>query len=97
YLLLYTYTPIHLGGSYPLLDGSGKKVLYVQFPPLKGPIMERWDLLKHHDVFLHYLLSSFPYGSEYTMIYVSTPGLTMDKNHLNELVYKYTTINTLSV
>ncbi|KTW27837.1 uncharacterized protein T551_02804 [Pneumocystis jirovecii RU7] len=64
-------------GSYPLLDGSGKKVLYVQFPPLKGPIMERWDLLKHHDVFLHYLLSSFPYGSEYTMIYVSTPGLTM--------------------
>ncbi|KAG5518369.1 hypothetical protein PMAC_003166 [Pneumocystis sp. 'macacae'] len=65
-------------GSYPLLDGNTKKVLYVQFPPLKGSIMERWDLLKYHeDTFLHYLLASFPHGSEYTMIYVSTPGLTM--------------------
>ncbi|KAG4303976.1 hypothetical protein PORY_002629 [Pneumocystis oryctolagi] len=65
-------------GSYPLLTDKERKILYLQFPPLKGSVMERWDLLKHHeDTFIHYLLSSLPHGSKHTVIYVSTPGLIM--------------------
>ncbi|KAG5438429.1 hypothetical protein PCANB_002918 [Pneumocystis canis] len=60
-------------GSYPLLDGEDQKILNIRFPPLKGSLKERQNILKHHDKFLHYIITSLPHGSKYTMIYLSTP------------------------
>ncbi|EMR08851.1 hypothetical protein PNEG_02638 [Pneumocystis murina B123] len=61
-------------GEYPLLYNETEKILVVQFPPIVGTLEERRDLLTNHDLFLHYLLTSLPHGSKYSMIYISTPG-----------------------
>ncbi|QSL65548.1 hypothetical protein MERGE_002861 [Pneumocystis wakefieldiae] len=61
-------------GEYPLLYNMTEKIFVVRFSPILGTLEERRDLLTNHDLFLHYLISSLPHESKYSMIYISTPS-----------------------